>query len=227
MKLLGTTNYKTIKGEKLGVLTGVMYLAPANISGFETCPKRSKGCTESCLYTAGRGAFNSIQKARINKTLRFFQDREKFINDLRKDIKSIVKKADEQNMIPAIRLNGTSDIEWTRFGLMEEFPNVQFYDYTKVLNRLEKQIPSNYHITFSKNEVNDTECEVALKLGTNVAVVFDTKKGTELPATWKGFPVYDGDDTDVRFMDPKGGYVIGLRAKGKARKDASGFVVKL
>ena len=227
MKLLGTTNYKTIKGEKLGVLTGVMYLAPANISGFETCPRRSKGCTESCLYTAGRGAFNSIQKARINKTIRFFQDREKFINDLRKDIKSIVKKADEQNMIPAVRLNGTSDIEWTRFGLMEEFPNVQFYDYTKVLSRLDKAIPKNYHITFSKNESNDIECAVALKLGTNVAVVFDTKKGTELPATWKGYPVYDGDDTDVRFMDPKGGYVIGLRAKGKARKDASGFVVKL
>jgi len=124
-------------------------------------------------------------------------------------------------------LNGTSDIEWTRFGIMEEFPDLQFYDYTKVLNRLEKEIPKNYHITFSKNEANDVESEVALKLGANVAVVFNTKKGEALPETWKGFPVFDGDDTDARFLDPKGGYVIGLRAKGQAKKDKTNFVVNV
>ena len=225
MKLLTTQNFKTTKGEKLGILTGILYMAPARISGFEVCPRRSEGCTQACLYTAGMGAFSNVQQARINKTKLFFEQREEFMNQLRKDIKALIKKAEKQNMQPAVRLNGTSDIEWTRFGLMEEFPELQWYDYTKVLSRLEKERPKNYHITFSKNEANDVECEAALKLGANVAVVFDTKKGEPLPTEWKGFPVYDGDDTDARFLDPKGGYVIGLRAKGKAKKDRSGFVV--
>jgi hypothetical protein len=227
MKLLTTQNYKTTKGEKLGIMTGILYLAPAKISGYEVCPRRSEGCTKSCLYSAGRGAFNTVQKSRVAKTKMFFEQRDAFMNQLRKDIKSLVNKANKQNMIPAIRLNGTSDIEWTRLGVVEEFPDVQFYDYTKVLNRVTKERPSNYHITFSKNESNDVECLAAIKAGVNVAVVFDTKKGEDLPDTWNGAPVYDGDDTDVRFLDPKGGYVIGLRAKGKARKDQTGFVVKI
>ena len=149
------------------------------------------------------------------------------MTQLRKDIKALVRKAEKTNMIPAIRLNGTSDIEWTRTGIMSEFPDVQFYDYTKVYNRLEKELPSNYHMTFSKNESNEAECVGALKLGVNVAVVFSTKKGDQLPESWNGYPVYDGDDTDVRFQDPKGGYVIGLKAKGRAKYDKTGFVVKV
>lgn len=227
MKLLTTQNYKTTKGEKLGYLTGILYLAPAKISGYEVCPRRSAGCTDACLYTAGMGAFSNVQLARINKTKQFFEDRETFMNQLRKDITALVRKANKLNMTPAIRLNGTSDIEWTRTGIMNEFPDVQFYDYTKVLNRLEKERPANYHITFSKNEANDAECTSALKLGANVAVVFNTKKGEPLPESWNGYPVADGDDTDLRFLDPKGGYVIGLRAKGKAKKDNTNFVVKL
>jgi hypothetical protein len=227
MKLLTTQNYKTTKGEKLGIMTGILYLAPAKISGYEVCPRRSEGCTKSCLYSAGRGAFNTVQKSRVAKTKMFFEQRDAFMDQLRKDIKSLVNKANKQNMVPAIRLNGTSDIEWTRLGIVDEFPDVQFYDYTKVLNRVTKERPSNYHITFSKNESNDVECLAAIKAGVNVAVVFDTKKGEDLPETWNGAPVYDGDDTDVRFLDPKGGYVIGLRAKGKARKDQTGFVVKI
>ena len=225
MKLLTTQNFKTTKGEKLGYLTGILYLAPAKISGFEVCPKRSEGCTQACLYTAGMGAFSNVQLARINKTKMFFEDRDNFLTQLRKDIQALVKKAKKQNMIPAIRLNGTSDIEWTRFTLMNEFPEIQFYDYTKVLNRLEKERPANYHITFSKNESNDKDCVSALKLGANVAVVFNTKKGKELPESWNGYPVVDGDETDLRFLDPKGGYVVGLRAKGKAKKDVTNFVV--
>jgi len=225
MYLLSTSNYKTEKGEKLGVLTGILSLAPADISGYEVCPKRSKGCTKSCLYTAGHGAFSTVQKARIERTKLFFEKRDVFLHLLKQDIKSIVKKAKKDDMIPAIRLNGTSDIEWTRFGLMDEFPNVQFYDYTKVLNRLEKEIPKNYHITFSKNEQNEAECEIALSLGFNVAVVFNTKKNKDLPDMWKKFPIYDGDKSDVRFLDPKE-HVIGLRAKGQAKKDETGFVIK-
>lgn len=227
MKLLTTQNYKTTKGEKLGIMTGILYLAPAKISGYEVCPRRSEGCTKSCLYSAGRGAFNTVQKSRVAKTKMFFEQRDAFMDQLRKDIKSLVNKASKQNMVPAIRLNGTSDIEWTRLGIVDEFPDVQFYDYTKVLNRVTKERPSNYHITFSKNESNEVECLAAIKAGVNVAVVFDTKKGEDLPKAWNGAPVYDGDDTDVRFLDPKGGYVIGLRAKGKARKDQTGFVVKI
>jgi hypothetical protein len=227
MKLLTTQNYKTTKGEKLGIMTGILYLAPAKISGYEVCPRRSEGCTKSCLYSAGRGAFNTVQKSRVAKTKMFFEQRDAFMDQLRKDIKSLVNKASKQNMVPAIRLNGTSDIEWTRLGIVDEFPDVQFYDYTKVLNRVTKERPSNYHITFSKNESNEVECLAAIKAGVNVAVVFDTKRGEDLPETWNGAPVYDGDDTDVRFLDPKGGYVIGLRAKGKARKDQTGFVVKI
>lgn len=219
MKLLTTNNYKTTKGEKLGVLTGILYLAPAKISGHEVCPKRSEGCTAACLYTAGHGAFSTVQQARINKTKMFFEDRENFMSQLRKDIKALVKKAIKQNMKPAIRLNGTSDIEWTRFGIMDEFPDVQFYDYTKVLTRLKKDIPKNYNITFSRSESNEQECREALELGFNIAAVFKT-----LPETYLGKPVINGDDTDVRFEDPRG-VVIGLTAKGKARKDASGFVV--
>ena len=146
---------------------------------------------------------------------------------LRKDIKALAKKAKKLNLIPAVRLNGTSDIEWTRFGIMEEFTEVQFYDYTKVFARLSDYKPTNHHVTFSKNESNDAECLAALERGVNVAVVFSTKKGEALPESWNGHPVFDGDDTDVRFEDPQGGYIIGLRAKGKAKKDLTNFVIKV
>jgi hypothetical protein len=225
MKLLSTTNYKTSKGEKLGILTGILYLAPAKISGYEVCPMRSAGCTAACLYTAGMGAFSNVQEARIKKTKMFFEQREEFFKLLHKDIKSLIAKAKKENLVPAIRLNGTSDINWVRFKLFEQYPEVQFYDYTKMLNHLTKDV-ANYHITFSKNESNDVDCKIALERGYNVAVVFNTKKGLSLPPFWNDYPVYDGDDTDVRFYDPDN-HVIGLRAKGMAKKDNSGFVINI
>jgi len=225
MKLLTTQNYKTVKGEKLGILTGILYLAPAKISGYEVCPMRSIGCTEACLYTAGMRRFSNVQKSRIKKTKMFFENRDEFLVLLNKDIKSLIAKAKKESLLPAVRLNGTSDINWTRFKIFEKHPEVQFYDYTKVLKHLTKDIP-NYHITFSKNEINDRDCEIALNNGYNVAVVFNTKKGMDLPLTWCNYPVFDGDATDVRFYDPDN-YVIGLRAKGEAKKDKSGFVVNI
>jgi len=123
------------------------------------------------------------------------------------------------NMKPAIRLNGTSDINWMSSGIMDKFPDVQFYDYTKVLRRLKDKIPTNYNITFSKSEDNNSECETALELGFNVAAVFKN-----LPQQYMGRQVINGDETDVRFADGKG-VVIGLTAKGRARKDLSGFVI--
>jgi len=221
MKLLTTANYKTVKGEKLGYLTGILYLAPAKISGYEVCPRRSAGCTAACLYTAGMGAFSNVQQARIKKTKQFFEDRDNFLMQLRKDITALVRKAKKTNMTPAIRLNGTSDIEWTRFGIMEEFPDVQFYDYTKVLKRLKQPIPKNYHITFSRSESNQADVESALRLRFNVAVVFN-----KLPETYLGRPVINGDETDVRFADAKG-VIVGLTAKGKGKKDLNNFVIKV
>ena len=155
----------------------------------------------------------------------FFEDREEFLKLLRKDIIALEKKATKLNMKPAVRLNGTSDINWVRFNIMEEFPNVQFYDYTKVVKHLTKNIP-NYNITFSRNEANDDDCIEALRKGYNVAVVFSTKKGDDLPTTWQNYPVVDGDETDVRFLDNSGS-IVGLRAKGQAKKDRLGFVIKL
>jgi len=219
MKLLTINNFKTVKGEKLGVLTAILYLAPAKISGYEVCPRRSAGCTAACLYTAGMGAFSNVQQARINKTKMYFEDRPNFLFQLEKDIKALVKKANKLNMKPAIRLNGTSDINWMSSGIMDKFPDVQFYDYTKVLRRLKDKIPTNYNITFSKSEDNNSECETALELGFNVAAVFKN-----LPQQYMGRQVINGDETDVRFADGKG-VVIGLTAKGRARKDLSGFVI--
>lgn len=226
MNLLTLNNAKTVKGEELGVLTGILYLAPAKISGYEVCPRRSEGCTKSCLYSSGRGKFSSVQNARIKRTKLFFEKRQLFIDMLKLDIRLLELMAKEKGMIPAVRLNGTSDIEWTRFGIMEEFPDVKFYDYTKVLNRLHN-LPSNYYITFSKNESNDIDCMTALKMGHNVSVVFSIGKSEQMPSTWQGAPVFDGDESDARFLDPQGGYIIGLRAKGDAKKDKSGFVINL
>lgn len=225
MHLLTLNNAKTIKGEKKGILTGILYLAPASISGWEVCPKRSDGCTKACLYTAGHGAFTTVQTARINRTKMFFEKRDMFMDLLNKDINSLVKKAKKLSYLPTIRLNGTSDIEWTRFGIMEKFPDIRFYDYTKVANRFDKEIPENYHLTFSRNESNDDEVELLLTKNVNIAVVFDTKKEDALPLEWKNRKVIDGDIDDVRWLDEKG-VIVGLRAKGKGKKDNSGFVIK-
>lgn len=225
MHLLTLNNAKTIKGEKKGILTGILYLAPASISGWEVCPKRSDGCTKACLYTAGHGAFTTVQTARINRTKMFFEKRDMFMDLLNKDINSLVKKAKKLSYLPTVRLNGTSDIEWTRFGIMEKFPDIRFYDYTKVANRFDKELPENYHLTFSRNESNDDEVELLLTKNVNIAVVFDTKKEDALPLEWKNRKVIDGDIDDVRWLDEKG-VIVGLRAKGRGKKDNSGFVIK-
>lgn len=223
MKLLGKGNTKTLKGEKKGYQTYILHLAPSKLSGYQTCPMASQGCAAACLNTAGRGRFTKIQEARIKKTRWFFEDRTTFMHQLVKDINAAIRKADRENMIPVIRLNGTSDIRWETVpvsgysNIMELFPTVQFYDYTKMTNRI--NLPANYHLTFSRSETNDQDVHKMIQQGYNVAAVFET-----LPVTYRNLPVISGDDTDLRFLDPKG-VVVGLTAKGKAKKDASGFVV--
>jgi len=227
-KLLSTANPKIQKGTKLGYLSFILHLAPATLSGKETCPKRTAGCTAACLNTAGRGGMfkkgentNMIQKARIRKTEYFFNDRAGFMADLVKDINKAIKFAAKQGLTPVFRLNGTSDLSWEKYeaahgkNIFELFDYVQFYDYTKVLGRKVKHLP-NYHLTFSKADGNDADVAEALLQGMSVVAVYD-----EIPA---GTP--SADETDLRFLDPKG-IMLGLKAKGRAKKDYSGFVIRL
>ncbi len=232
MKLLSIgADAKTIKGEKFGVMTGIQYLAPANESGHNTCPNASAGCKAACLFTSGMAAaFGSINKARTEKTLFFFNNRAEYGKKLLKEIAALVKAAKKKNLVPAVRLNGTSDLAWESIkfegkSVMEHFPAVQFYDYTKSAKRAKRhaagEMPSNYHLTFSRSESNQAEVVEVLNDGGNVAVVFRD----ELPATYLGKPVINGDESDLRFNDAKG-VIVGLKQKGKAKVDASGFVVQ-
>ena len=229
MKLLSIGNPKILKGMKQGYMTYILHLAPANLSGYETCPKRTQGCTAACLNTAGRGGMfkkgettNMIQQARIRKTKMFFEDRENFLATLKDDIRKAIKQAEKKGLIPVFRLNGTSDIAWEKYGVIQEFPNVQFYDYTKILGRKVNGL-ANYQLTFSAADGNDLDVRRAIKEGYNVATVFGIKKSQPMPETYEGMPVFNGDESDLRFLDPKG-VVVGLYAKGKAKKDTSGFV---
>ena len=229
------TNAKTVKGNKYGILTGIFYGAPAKESGFQTCAMASPECANVCLYGAGMGAFDSVKDARISKTVLFFENRPAFLFNLKKDIEKLDKKAKKEKMIPAVRLNGTTDILWERVApeIFTDFPHIQFYDYTKIPGRPEKKgFPDNYHLTFSRSEINDDsgrfagQVDAEIKAGRNVAVVFDVKKGQPLPATFKGRKVIDGDLHDIRFKDASG-VIVGLRGKGPARGTGStrGFVL--
>lgn len=223
MKLLTVENAKTIKGEKLGYLTGILYLAPANESRvLDVCPMATDECRRACLFTAGRGVFDSVRRARIRKTKWLHKDREGFLAQLRADVRALERSARRQGLTPAIRINGTSDLPQIALTLAREFPGIQFYDYTKIPRAWERR-RANYHLTFSHSGDNLEDCLRALFHGVNVAVVFDTKRGDPLPMHWYGKEVIDGDLSDLRFLDPKG-VVVGLRAKGHARKQTSSFV---
>ncbi len=215
---------KTSKGTGKGYLTGILYLAPASLSGVNVCPKASQGCRKACLFTAGRGRFYSITRARIVKTLAYHLDTPRFILTVKRSINSLLVKAKNKGLTPVVRLNGTSDILWERnTDIIQSFPLVQFYDYTKIVKRLNFTIPANYHLTVSLSESNETDALYALSKGYNVAAVF--RKA--IPDTYLGYRVINGDSTDLRFLDAQGsgqGVIVGLKAKGKAKNDTSGFV---
>ncbi len=224
-----TANSKISKSMKKGFLTYGIHLAPFNLSGFNVCANASAGCASACLNTAGRGRMTNIQKARIAKTKRFFSDKKLFLQQLSKEIKSAIKSADKKQMTACFRLNLTSDLPWEAIkldglSLMEMFPDVQFYDYTKSFKRAKKfadgEMPKNYHLTFSRSECNDNLCDILKDLGVNIATVFRNS----LPETYKGLPVIDGDETDLRFLDGES-KIIGLVEKGLAKKDETGFVI--
>jgi len=225
-KLLATSgNPKTDLSTGKGFLTMTLSLAPGNSSGFEVCFKRTIGCSSVCLGEhAGRGVMRPVRKARKEKTRFVMMRKEEALRLIRKELSAGVRKARRMGLEPACRLNVFSDLLWELTGIMQEFPEIQFYDYTAIASRFrpEWKLPENYHLTFSLKENNKQDALKVLALGGNVAVVFRK----ELPEFWNGFPVIDGLAHDLRFLDPKG-CVVGLLAKGKAKKDQSGFVQDL
>lgn len=223
----GDSNFKLSKSDNSGkgYLTYGLSLAPAKSSGYNTCPNASPGCAAACLFTAGMGVFKNVQAGRIAKTKAFFEHRAEFISRLKTELVSANKRAKKLDKQLAVRLNVLSDIKWEKVcpSLFSDFPEIQFYDYTKNPNRAIKHalglFPKNYHLTFSRSETNESDCLKVLAEGGNVAVVFDGPTDS-----WYNYPVIDGDNTDLRFLDPSPS-VIGLFPKGKAKKDETGFVV--
>lgn len=215
MKLLTIGNPKTRLGESYGYLTGILHLNPEVTN--KLCPYASPGCRALCLNRSGRAEiFKTVLSARTRKTLMFLNDREKFLALLHKDIIALRLKAECMGLKPAIRLNGTSDILWERYIDLTKYPDVQFYDYTKIPVHFRK-VPANYYLTFSRSENNHAHVEHALNSGVNVAVVFNAK---DLPSHYMGHEVIDGLEHDLRFLD-KANVIVGLLPKGRrARRNA-------
>jgi hypothetical protein len=238
--LLTLTNPKLTKGEKVGYRSAVLHLAPHTLSGFNVCPMATEGCSAACLNTAGRGGIppagggeNAIQAARKRRTREYFADRPAFMARLVREVDRFVEACHRDGFTPAVRLNGTSDLRWENVpvdgapNIMSRFGAVQFYDYTKIPNR--RNLPPNYHLTFSLAEGsrNWRAHQVALENGFSVAVVIagfgDSRYPRPFPPEFNGRELIDGDLSDLRFLDPPAVYV-GLRAKGRAKTDKTGFV---
>ena len=231
-KLLSFSNPKIQKSNKVfsNYLSAILHLHPIST---KICPYQDiAGCKEACLNTAGRGGImkkgettNVIQEARKRKTKLYLEDRDTFMSYLIADITKFVRYCEKKDKLPCLRLNGTSDIQWETIkidgqNIFDMFPNVQFYDYTKIPTRKVKHI-TNYHLTWSYSEANMGYAKLFDKIAYNIAVVFNGS----LPIHFKGREVINGDESDIRFMD-KPNVIVGLKAKGKARQDTSGFVIQ-
>jgi len=229
---------KTSKGTGKGFLTGICYLAPATMAGGpNVCPHASPACLAACLVTAGRASiFPAINQARIKRTRFLFADRKAFADQLKKEIAALVRKAEKGGLVPAVRLNGTADLSVESLfpELFQAFPAVQFYDYTKNIERALRfsagKLPRNYHLTFSLAENNAGKALQALRAGVNVAAVVSDIKAFEsgFDVNGEAFETFNADLSDLRFLDLPAkdgrGRIALLKAKGKARADKSGFV---
>ena len=234
------SNAKTSKSDKESdkYFTAILYLAPFNLSGFQVCPNAERAkCHEGCLNSAGRGAFSNVQKARIRKTREYMTYKKDFLNTLQKDLDKFAVFCAKHNRKPCVRLNGTSDLNWLKF--IQKNSNVQFYDYTKKTNDLflsKATKLKNYSLTLSYSEANKQYAqevkEQAIKYGLNVAVVVLNEQAKseflgliDLKLGRDSMNFLDGDKTDLRFLDRKNSIVF-LSAKGKAKKDLTGFVFR-
>lgn len=227
-KLLGSSTFKMQKSGKFKYLSEILHLAPSKIGGVNICANASPVCIDLCLNTSGRGQMTTVQKSRLNKKFYFLADRLKFLNHLDREIKLSYARARRKGFKYTVRLNGTSDLPFERYklenglNLMDNNPQVQFIDYTKVTNRLDKKnkIPKNYSLTYSQAENNLKDVKQVLKTKYNIATVFRKK----LPKKWLGRKVINGDISDLRHLEDGKKIIVGLIAKGKAIKNFNGFV---
>ena len=223
---LASKGVKTDKGLKDKVKTFILYLSPAMESGINTCPMAGN-CAGVCINTSGQMVMSNAIQARIKRTYRYHFFYDEFMHDLRCELNIHRYTCELDGYTPAVRLNGTSDILWERTGILDEFPELQFYDYTKFTKRQRPNVPSNYHLTYSLSEQDGSwdNAREWLDSGGNVAVVVRNKLQTRFAVAmgFRGYQAIDGDINDLRYDDPKGTAVI-LYAKGKATKDTSGFV---
>ena len=232
---------KTEKGTASGYLTGILYLAPGQLAGVgNLCTHASAGCLAACLFTAGRaGIFEAVNAARVMRTRFLHDNRAGFIAALKGEIEALIRKAKRRGLKPVVRLNGTSDLPWEKLApeLFTDFPGVRWYDYTKSLRRAiacaKGEMPRNYHLTFSYSETNAAAAGLALAAGVNVAAVAEGVKPGQrfaLPGMTEARPTFSADRHDLRFLDHKAadgkGRIGLLKAKGKARADQSGFVIR-
>ena len=228
-----SSDAKTVKGEKIGYLTGILYGSPANTCSprWTMCPlAKTAQCDIDCLVSAGRGRFENVHRARIRKTLYFKQYPQEFMMLLVKNISSLIRKAEKLGLTPAVRLCGTWDVQWEKVyfeyrgetvTILDVFPDLTFYDYSKVPAR---KVPANYHLTFSYSGAPKFQKVIQKQLAkdpkTNLAVVF---QGTK-PKTFFGRKLINGDDSDVRFLDEHFS-IVALTAKGLAKTSDSPFIV--
>lgn len=257
-------NSKTVKGQKQGFLTAILYLAPYKASGFNVCPMAElAGCWKGCLNTAGHGGMskgnkrfnphgielpdNAIQRCRIERTQLYMNDRVEFFRRLYQEIHAFLRKAERKGLTPVIRMNGTSDILWEKIpvpvsdnkrgihcifaNIFAVFPEVQFYDYTKIAKRMYREMPDNYYLALSYSEASPIYADRCRKThadtGCSLVMVYRDKVAKENARTFfeeARAPYADGDENDLRFLDPAGA-MVALKAKGTARKDYSGFVI--
>jgi hypothetical protein len=233
--LFSVDNPKSSKSTKYGFLNGIHYLAPATLAGVgNVCGHESEGCKSLCLgqHSGAAVIYSRVLQSRVNKTIAFMRDRLAYMDAICKGIESVERQAKREDMRLAIRFNGSSDIAIEgikcRDGqtILQKYRNLQFMDYTKsykrMLRYLSNELPTNYHITFSRTESNEHLCRDILRKGGNVAVVF----ANGLPSSYMGHHVINGDNNDLRFLDPMG-VVVGLTPKGWiAKRDRSGFVIR-
>lgn len=232
----GASNLKIEKSQGTGKYkAAIMHLLPSDLSGLiNTCPMASEGCKATCLNKAGHGERPAVQEGRYRRTRWLQEYPQAFLAWLSHEITKFKEVCLKEGMKPAIRLNGTSDMAWERISpwLFTDHPEVQFYDYTKIHTRFKDDVdtnfglPANYKLTLSRSEDNETQALDHLWRGGTVAVVYKVDKKHYIPNKWHDFNVIDGDKHDFRFMDPAYS-VVGLKAKGRAQKDTTGFVLRV